>query len=156
MKKEDTKKILITFIAFFIIVAIFYYSGLFRKTCSTEDCFDEALKKCRPIDYIRNTNNNIYLYTIYRSSSDKCIFQVSLKSVAPGSDRDIKDLLEGKFMKCNVPKSILEDTKLDEINNLLSYCHGELKEGVYELIIKKIYGLVIGNINEVRRVVKGI
>jgi len=156
MKKEGTKKVLIVFIIFFIILAFFYYSGLFRKTCSTEDCFDDALKKCQPIDYIRNTNNNIYLYTIYRSTSDKCIFQVSLKSVAPGSDRDIKDLLEGKSMKCNVPKSILETTKIDEINNLLNYCHGGLKESIYELIIKKLYGLVIGNINEIRQVVRGI
>ena len=139
---------------FVACVAILYYLGFFTKVCTSDECFNRALKNCKPVDFVKHTNNNIYLYTIYRSFSEDCSIKISLQSVAPGSDRDIKDLLEGKSMKCSIPRSLLSNRKLDELENMLSYCHGSLKEGIYELVIKRIYGVVIGNINEVRNAVQ--
>ncbi|MFH1592731.1 MAG: hypothetical protein ABIB47_05180 [Candidatus Woesearchaeota archaeon] len=148
-KKNNLKGSLILLITLVAVVVLFYYAGTFNKECLNDACFDDALRECKPVDYTKHTNNNIYLYTIYRSSGEDCLVQISLQSVAPGSDRDIKDLLEGESMKCKIPKSLLAKKSMDEIDNVLAYCSGELKEGIYELIIKKLYGLVIGNVEEV-------
>ena len=161
MKKKVVKtlkprRIFFALIIFIFVIFVLYYLGFFTKSCSSEDCFDNAVRLCKPVSFVKYTNNNIYAYTIYRSLGEDCIIHISLKSVAPGSDRDIKDLLEGKSMKCSIPKSLLDNRKLDELENMLNYCHGDLKEGIYELIIKRMYGVVIVNIDEVRNTVKGI
>lgn len=148
--KNYNKKILIYFILFIVVLlGILYYFGLFSKECEDNVCFNQALQQCKPIDYVKHTNNNVYFYRIYRSFGEDCSVKVTLVSVSPGSNRDIKDLLEGKSMKCSIPKSLLQDRNLDELENSLEYCHGELKEGIYELIIKRLYGYVIGNLNEI-------
>ena len=48
--------------------------------------------------------------------------------------------------------------ELDEINSniesYIKYCNGILKEKMYEFVLKKMYGVVIGNINEILNEIK--
>ena len=52
-------------------------------------------------------------------------------------------------MKCLVPKNELSNVNFNEVENLLGYCTGSLKEGIYEILIKKMYGIIISNLGEI-------
>ena len=52
-------------------------------------------------------------------------------------------------MTCKIPKKQLPNTNLIEMNNIMEYCSGPLKESLYELIIKRMYELVIINLAEI-------
>ena len=154
MKKEiidkirsNKKLIIILFLAVFALFIILNFNIVY-KTCDDE-CFDEKLRECKFIDFITHKNNNVYRYTIFSSLGNYCKIRVTLERTAPGSDPDIKELLEGKSMECRIPKQLLKTTNLDNIDNFLQYCTGELKEGILELIIKRMYSLIIGNLEEI-------
>ncbi len=76
--------------------------------------------------------------------------------MAIGSEPDLVRLLEEKDMKCNVPRSVL--ISLDNMENLLTYCTGELKEGFYQLMLERLYALVArdmsGIISEAKKAIK--
>ena len=52
-------------------------------------------------------------------------------------------------MLCLIPKSELSLININEVENLLKYCTGQLKEGIYEIIIKKMYSIIISNLGEI-------
>ncbi len=149
MKAE--KKRVYFYLAVFLVVLsiILYYFGLFKGTCEDEKCFHEAASLCSPKKYNQNVNNNIYNYVISRSFGENCKIRVSLDRSAEGTDFDTRGKLEGKSMKCLVPKSELNNVNFNEVENLLGYCTGPLKEGMYEIIIKKMYGIIISNLGEI-------
>ncbi len=149
MEKRKFKKILVPILILVIIILILFYLGIFKKSCFDDSCFQKALSECSPTQFINQKNNNLYLYTIEPSVNSHCNINIKLERVAPGSDPDLVRLLDGKSMKCQIPKNILHKTELDELDNILQYCHGELKEGILELIIKKMYTLIIGNLDEI-------
>ncbi len=147
-KLKNHKRIVISILVIIFLLSVLYISGFIKKPCFSESCFENALQKCSQVNYVANKNNNIYLYSTYLSFGNECKIKVSLEKVAPGSDQDIK-ALEKKSMICKLPKKLLKQNPLEKINNVLCYCHGDLKEGLLELILKKMYSLIVGNINEV-------
>lgn len=155
VRDSPVKKIYLTIALIIIIISLFYFAGIFKKTCLNEECFNKSLKVCKPTDYMKQKNNNLYLYSISRSFGRECNLEIDLKKVAPGTDPDMKELLEGKSMQCSIPKTITRSLEIDDID-VLSYCHGELKEGIYELIIKKMYSLIVGNLEEIRDVTEEV
>ncbi len=143
------KKIILTIIIILILIFIFYYFGIIKPKCTTDSCFNKNIKTCTPCKYIRMQNNNLYKYTISRSFSNKCILTIKNKKMAIGSDFDAKNLLEGKSMKCRIPKSKLSEIELDNMKDLLNYCTGPLKEGIYELLLKRMYALVVSQMSHI-------
>ncbi len=155
MEKGDfaikTKKFVLPLLLLVIIIIILFYLGIYQKTCLDESCFEKALSKCSSAQYVKQRNNNLYVYTIFNSFKEDCNINIKLEKIAPGSDPDLVKLLEGKSMQCKIPKDILSSTYLDNLDNTLQYCHGELKEGILELIIKKMYTLIIENLDEIKK-----
>lgn len=155
MKREDSKenikskRFLIQILLVIIIILILFYLGIFKKPCLSDECFEKSLNDCKASQFVKQKNNNLYTYTISRSFTQECSINIKLEKVAPGSDPDIVRLLEGKSMQCKIPKEILTTKNLDNLDNILQYCHGELKEGILELIIKRMYTLVIGNLDDI-------
>ena len=49
-------------------------------------------------------------------------------------------------MECNVP---FEITEITNTNDIIDYCSGPLKESIYELIIKKMYGVIAQNLGSI-------
>lgn len=151
MKKETI--ISIVLIVLLIGASIFLF---YKKKCSTEECFNEALAECDPVKYNGYRNNNLYYYSISRSLRGDCKLYIKVERMAIGSEADLVRLLEGKDMKCLVPKSAI--ISLDNMENLLTYCTGELKEGFYQIMIEKLYALVVrdmsGIINEAKKAIK--
>ncbi len=142
-------KFIVTLIFLVLLFFDFYYIGLFKGTCDSSTCFSNALAKCKPVKFTNIIDNNFYEYNIYSSFSDKCTIKITLEKVAPGSNQDIKTFLEGKTMICKIPKEITKAKTFNDIENVLDYCHGELKEGVYQVILKRMYSLVISDLDEV-------
>ncbi len=147
--KDTLRKISIEFFLFIIILLVLFFFGVFKKTCFDDNCFGEAVSECKPVEFVKQKNNNLYVYSIGRSFGNECKVNIKLSRVALGSDPDVKELLEGKEMKCKIPKILLKNGDIDHVNNLLQYCSGELKDGILELLIKRMYSRIIGNLDEI-------
>lgn len=145
------KKIILIIIAIAVLAFLFYFFGVIKPKCTTDQCFNENLQKCSPVKYTRIQNNNIYKYTISRSLGSSCKLTVKNKKMAIGTDLDTKTLLEGKSMTCKIPKLETQEIELDNMKNLLTYCTGPLKEGMYELLLKKMYALVVAQMSGIVR-----
>ena len=52
-------------------------------------------------------------------------------------------------MKCIIPKDELRKLNLLETDKVINYCTGPLKEGLYQLMVKRMYELVITNLGEI-------
>ena len=138
-----------------------YYTGYLRTDCEQDKaCFDEKLQDCRPAQVTLVKNNNAYVYAVGNSLFDTCEVNIELIRVEAGAPPEFKQLLEGKSMSCNIPKEELARISIDQFDNLLQYCHGHLKEGLYELIIQRMQNLVVGQlggiIDEAERVLKEV
>lgn len=139
-----------------VVVLIFGAVFIYKKNCEDEECFNEALYKCSPAKFYGYRNNNLYYYKISRSLLRDCILRVKVQRMAIGTEPDLIRLLERKSMKCNIPKDM--KLTLDKMENLLTYCHGELKEGLYQLMLERLYALVVrdmkGIIEEAEKALK--
>lgn len=136
-----------------ILLALFlagYYTGYLRENCGQDKaCFDEKAKECRPAEVTLVKNNNAYLYRIGNSLGKHCDLHITLLRVEAGAAPEFRTLLEGKKMVCKIPKEQLAATNMDEIDSFMQYCHGELKEGLYELIIRRFYENVVGQLSTI-------
>lgn len=142
-----SKKMLIILL-FIILLSNIYFFG-YTKSCDTEECFLKAINSCAPVKYDNIVNNNIYVYTIQRSFSNDCKLNVKLERASEGTDFDTRYKLEGKSMTCFIPIKDFLIIDFKEVNNFLKYCSGQLKEGIYEIIIKNMYSIIISNIGEI-------
>lgn len=134
---------------FLIVFVAGYYSGYFKKNCGQDsECFSEHLKNCRSAEYIGTSHNNVYLYEAYPGVSNDCKLKITLQRVVVGAAPEFKNL-EGKSMRCRLPKEQLETVKIDEMQDLIKNCSGELKEGLYEIIIQRMYSLVISQMSSI-------
>jgi|SRR3989344_4899727 len=149
MHIREKKWYLYGFLCLVILFLISFYFGIFKTECEDEGCFQDAAALCSPKIYEKSVNNNIYRYTISRSFGELCKIQISLQKTSIGTEFENKILLEGKAMKCYIPKSRLLEVNFNQIENLLGYCSGPLKEGIYEIMIKKMYGVIISNLGDI-------
>lgn len=153
------KKILITITILVIITFFAFYFGLLKKTCMTPECFEESLQKCTPAKYLKLQNLNYYKFSIMGKRGDSCRVNVELVKMAEGTALDKRAMFEGKGMVCRVPTDSLAKVKSDNVEGILNYCSGPLKEAMYELIIQKLYTIVIANlgdiIGEIQATIKG-
>lgn len=144
------KKFLIFLILFGIVTWLAFAYGWIKKDCvQNKKCFDDAAKGCKPSKYSAVKEGHLYSFIIKGSSKDKCRISITLQKMASGTPRNIVDSFEGKNMECLVPQSRIESSGAEEIKGLISYCTGPLKESIYELIIQKLYGLLIKNFNDI-------
>ena len=135
-----------------ILIALFvagYYTGYFRKDCGEDkNCFQEYVQKCKPAQVAVIRNNNAYLYWVGNQLGKSCEVNIKALRVDAGAPPEFKSL-EGKEMSCKIPKTELATTNLDNFDNLLGYCHGALKEGLYEIIIQRMYSLVVSQLGDI-------
>jgi len=157
MKKEENHNgfhftwamILIIVTVIFLTVFFAYYFGLVKKTCTTEECFQQSLQKCDMSAYAKVQNFNYYVYTIEGKSKNMCKLNINLAKMAAGSPPEKIDIFEGKDMNCMIPMEEISTASTEEINSIIKYCTGPLKEAMYEQIIQKLYTIVVGNLGEI-------
>lgn len=153
MKTIDSPHIVLKIVTIVLLILLtvggLYKLGIIRKNCEQDkECFSEKLAKCSPAKYDAIINNNYYEYFVKGTRSDGCVLHIKLKKMGSGTPLDQIKLFEGKEMTCIIPEDEL-DIDLENINNLLNHCTGNLKEAIYEHIITKMYGLVLKNIDPI-------
>ncbi len=134
-----------------ILGALFiaYQLGAFKKTCEDQGCFKDALNNCAYAKFLTTKNFNYYLYTIKGSTNGACKIQVDLKKMAVGTPAEKIEQFEGKAMTCYLSKQELAKMESIDFDGTLNYCTGPLKEAMYELIIEKLYTVIIQNMGQV-------
>lgn len=133
---------------FFVLFVIGYYAGYLRENCEQDvACFDERAQQCRPSDVVVSKDNNVYQYMVGSSVGD-CHVQVTLQKVEAGAPVEFQNL-EGKKMTCAIPKSELDGFSVGGFDKYMTYCHGLLKEGLYEIILTRVYSNIIGQMSDV-------
>lgn len=131
----------------FAIVAGAVAGFIFRTTdCGRdEDCFNNLASECKraKVDIIREGILYEYKTNGFNLFTKECQLDVSVKKVV-SNNPEIITSFSGAEMSCMIPReSIIELTKSDQI---LRFCHGTLKEALYELTINRLYTLVVGDL----------
>jgi len=140
-------KIIVYMIIIVLLIGAFYNFVGFTKNCKQDrNCFDKRIADCKKAKFVNIDNNNIYDYHIKGKSQGNCILDISLRRMAIGTDMGIVKLLEGKSMRCLLPADKVRSLKLDEMENLVNFCSGSLKEGMLELALERMYGLIVQNL----------
>lgn len=161
MKSKDSRKNLILILILLVIISLsLFFSGILKKNCGQDkSCFDDALKRCSGAVHTSFTGGNIYVYESYPSFSDTCKIKIKVAKTVAGTELNLRYSLEGKSMTCQVPRSQLQNQSFSDIDNLSEFCTGPLKEAMYELIVQRMYSLVIANLGnislEARKAVAG-
>jgi len=128
-----------------IVVVIALYAAWFilmsYVECDSRDCFNTNLASCIRTKYTGG-NNMIYEYIIINKAGSLCDVQVTLLQ----GELNNKDSqrLEGKNMVCQLPLGVIMNPESDIRN-----CHGDLKEGLQDLVIQKLYTYLVQNIGRI-------
>ena len=148
MKKREIKKSKI--VLFIIILIVFLIIFNYKSNCKNNiDCFNKKVSKCLiPAKVVVEKNSNVFEYKSGWSFNDNCNINVKMIKVGVGFRKELAKEVEGKSMRCKVNKEKLKNVNFDNINDLLDYCSGDLKEGVYKVITRGMYTVVLKNMNE--------
>jgi len=136
-------------ILFIVLSGIFlgaYYSGFTREYCGTDkNCFTENSYSCKPSEVYTSRTNNVYYYKINPTMGNQCEVFVRFDRAQEGTPAEHITLLEGKSMICTIPKNEMKKIDILDMEDVMQYCTGPLKESLYELIVKRMYELIILN-----------
>ncbi len=141
-------------IALIILIILFVvWSGLifyfYAKPCQDNDCFVDAMIKCKKVSLIREDAQASWLYTIIGSNSDNCEVEVELRNINQGTIDNEK--LQGKKMLCLIPKAGTQFPEKD-----ISKCSGVLKEELQDVIIKRMHDYLLENFGEIKQEFEGL
>ena len=143
--KVDKKKVIALVIILIAIAAIYFFSR--PKDCGTDDnCFNSYAAGCSKAKVNTISSQNNYNYEVLGKKRDNCIIEVTLTKVSDTQPADMKQALEGRSMKCAIPRSTLETTPVNNIDSLNDYCTGPLKEAILQLTLDKMYDLIVKNL----------
>jgi len=117
----------------------FYFFGY--GECETWDCFNENLKICNKVKFVGGTDM-IFEYTIKGASEGECRVDVELLMGELNNQDSIR--LERQKMTCMLPEKVV---MIPESN--IGRCHGLLKEGLQDLVIKKLHTYLVQNLGQI-------
>ncbi len=151
----NKRGIIVIVIGVLIILSILFF--IFNtKDCKTSGCFEKAALKCNKATIkVQEANGSISQYTIKGDKGSNCLLHIELKKMSSLS-QEMKDKFEGKDMLCQIPKNEFSRMKIEEMGSNLDYCHGPLKEEIYDVVIKKLYNLVIRDMGSVLQEVERV
>jgi len=146
MSKEIMgKRIGIFFLTILIIVvlsAAFYFTFFFAYKCDSKECFVTKHAECKRSTYMNEIDGISWLYHIKGKSKNNCKISVKILEVKEGSIDQEK--LEEKEMDC-----LMEIGDISSPESDIGRCHGELKEELQGMIIKKLHQYVLDNLGEI-------
>lgn len=135
--------LLLLVIGFAVFYVRFYFYPA-EHVCDSRECFDSAMVSCsRGASFIDEQDKATWKYVVAWKDRNLCDVQVTLLLAKSGPLG--LSALEGRSMNCNYQFGVKEAPGAD-----LSKCQGYLKEGLQDLIIKKLYQYVIGNIDQIK------
>ncbi len=122
-------------VAFILIVLFFVF--LYTPSCMTKTCLIDSLKTCSRSVSVYENENALWQYTILFSFGDQC--RINVRAVGIKADAEASNLLSGKEMLCSIPKG----SAVDFPEKSLESCHGDLKESMQDLMIKRMQLYII-------------
>jgi hypothetical protein len=137
--------ILLILLLVLIAVAIIYFLT-HKKVCKDNACFMDNMQKCSKAEYLNDAPDAAWLYAIdgrVAEDGDKlCKINVKLVAIKKGSVEMRQ--IEGLDMDCYLPLGFIGTPHYD-----LSKCHGNLKEGMQDMIINKLHSYILENIGRI-------
>ena len=135
----------IAFLAVLILVvllAAIYFTFFFSYKCDSKECFLLKQESCKRATYLNIADGTTWFYQIKGKDSGRCEILTRILNVNEGSFD--QEALEGKDMTCLMK---IGDTSPPEAE--IGNCHGLLKEGLQEIIIKRLHQYVLDNLGEI-------
>jgi len=142
-KKVDLKswKWVLT-ITVVVVVLYLVWNWLFAYAdCETWVCFNDRLESCSKTEFIAG-NEMIFEYIIRGKQGDECKVDIELLQGDLNNRDSLK--LEGNKMECMLPYGAVMIPESD-IDN----CHGLLKEGLQDLIIRDLHAYIVQNLGRI-------
>ena len=145
-------------IVLLLIISSSVYLIFFKsKTCDTIGCFERAAADCeRAKLWTVESGGTETFYKIKGGDNDNCELYIKILNVAELDPETTEDF-EGKDMVCKIPLNKFSRMVFEEMGSDLEYCSGPLKEEMYEVLVKKLYKLVLDELGvvleEVERVI---
>lgn len=131
------RKLLILFIliglVFGVWVVFFSY-----EDCRNKACFDENLKGCDKVRFVSG-DDMIFEYLVRGESEGAC--EVEVKLLQGELNNADSGKLEGEVMVCMLPLGAVVVPESD-----IGVCHGLLKEGLQDLVIRKLHTYLVQNL----------
>ncbi len=144
-RKEVKKGFSWKWFVILIVLAVIIYIGWFfffsTKECFSWDCFSNRLEDCSQTNFIGGTKM-IFEYRIRGKSGEFCEVDVELLQGELNNQDSIK--LENKKMNCMLPLGVRMIPESD-----IGNCHGLLKEGLQDIIIKRLHTYLVENIGQI-------
>ncbi len=109
-------------------------------TCETWDCFNSKLEGCDKVKFIGG-DDMIFEYIIKGTDDGECKVSVQLLQGELNNKDSLK--LEMHKMTCMLPEGVV---MIPESN--IGKCSGLLKEGLQDLVIKKLHTYLVQNLGK--------
>jgi hypothetical protein len=157
MKKREKKEVyhgvfgwrkILTFIVLIVLVWAVWNVFFSYERCNTKDCFDKYLMDCDKAVFVSG-NDMIFKYIIRGPEGDDCVIDVELLQGELNNEDSMK--LQGESMQCKLPRGLVASPESD-----ISLCHGLLKEGLQDLVIKKLHTYLVQNIGQLNLEMAGL
>jgi hypothetical protein len=128
-------------VIFIALVAFMFLRYVYYSNCGDLSCFQKNLQNCERTKYL-SEGKTIYKYYIIGKRDGICKVNVALL----GGEFEEADLasLQGKNMDCYLPlnSAVMPDQDI-------SKCHGLLKEGLQDIMIKKLNFYIAENVGRI-------
>ena len=124
-----------------VLVWVIWFMFFSYAECGTWECFNEKLETCNRVKFIGG-DEMIFEYIVRGGSDNECRVDVELLQGELNNQDSIK--LENQKMSCMLPKGVVMIPESD-----IGNCHGMLKEGLQDLLIKKLYVYLVQNLGRV-------
>lgn len=124
--------------AVIVVVSVVLFLFLRYDECDSWECFNAKLESCSRVKFIGGSKM-IFEYTIKGTKNGECEVGVQLLQGELNNQDSIK--LEMHKMSCMLPKGVIMIPESD-----IGNCHGLLKEGLQDLVIKKLHTYLVQNL----------
>ena len=145
MQKEKRKVVWLVIFIILILIALLaaaYYIYFFSNECGDKACWERSMAKCERTFYTMNSEEMTMQYTILGKSGDKCKIDVKLVQIKQGAAE--LESLQDKDMICLTDLGIVTAPEQN-----LKVCSGLLKEGIQEIIIKRMHSQIVENLGKI-------
>jgi len=119
-------------------VWVFFFS---YGECKSWDCFNAYLERCDKVKFIGG-DDMIFEYIIEGSSGGECEVGIELLQGEFNNQDSLK--MEGHKMSCMLPEGVVMIPESD-----IGKCSGLLKEGLQDLVIKKLHTYLVQNLGRI-------
>lgn len=126
------------------------------KSCDDTNCFENAARDCDKAKItLEDEEGSLTYYKILGKEDGNCQLYIKIKKLV-GVNEENARLFQDADMVCDIPREEFERMAMDDMMDNLDYCHGRLKEAIYEVTLKQLYGLVARDMSNVLKEIKGV